>query len=225
VPQPLLVNRLDTAASFAVPSTSEAWEAYFAEPNAEAGDATVETELLQAVREAVGDLVDVRGAPASVGRGASALGSAISVLLTVGGVGAGLTTLAQSARITRTTYRLLRRRLKHRPNVSLAAATFLAAADLIDRLGHENFSLLGSGDTATEPPDTSFTGDDTFWVVFLAAPRLHAYLVAANGRAHYLGVHEMHAGWGSRLGYMPNQDGQVARAENEDDDGDSYEGL
>ena len=62
--------------------------------------------------------------------------------------------------------RALRKRLGYRPNVSLGAAAFLAAADLVDRLGHADFILLGCGDTNIKPPDQSFTGDDTFSVVF-----------------------------------------------------------
>ena len=46
----------------------------------------------------------------------------------------------------------------------------VAAADLADRLGHTNFTLLGCGDTNNKPPDQSFTGDDTFWIIF-RAPR------------------------------------------------------
>lgn len=215
-------TRLDEAVSFAVPTTSDAWHAYFANPAQDSADAMVGSDLLSGVRQVAGD-VGVRGGPADVGRGASGYGAVLELLLTIGGVGGGLTTLWQASMITRAAYRTVRHRLGHRPNVSLGAATFLAAADLTDRLGHCTFTLLGSGDTNSTPPDSSFTGDDTFWVVFSRSPDLYVYVVAANGRVHYMGSHEIRAGWGSRLGYFTGPDGKPARPEVEDDEGDSYD--
>ncbi len=215
-------TRLDETVSFEVPTNSDAWHAYFANPGQDSGDAMVDSDLLSGIREVVSD-IEVRGRPADVGRGASGYGAALDVLLTIGGVGGGLTTLWRAGAITRAAYRAVRRRLGHRPNVSLGAATFLAAADLTDRLGHCNFQLLGSGDTNSTPPDSSFTGDDTFWAIFSQLPDLYIYIIAANGRVHYLGSHEIRAGWGSRLGYFPGSDGRLAQPEIEDDDGDSYD--
>lgn len=215
-------TRLDEGVSFEVSTTSDAWHAYFADPSQDSGNAMVDSDLLSGVRKVASD-VEVRGRPADVGRGASGYGAALELLLTIGGVGGGLTTLWQAGVITSAAYRAVRDRLGHRPNVSLGAATFLAAADLTDRLGHCNFTLLGSGDTNSTPPDSSFTGDDTFWVVFDRSPDLYVYILAANGRVHYLGSHEMLAGWGSRLGYFPGPDGRPTRPEVEDDEGDSYD--
>ena len=216
---------MDDVISFAVPTSADAAHRYYANPGPETAEALVAPDLLDAARQAAGDDVEVAGVDASVGRGASALGAAIQVLITIGALGGGVTTLVQATKVTRAVYRALRRQLGYRPNVSLAAAAFLAAADLADRLGDTNFTLLGCGDTNSRPPDQSFTGDDTFWVVFSEHPELHVYLVAANGRVHYMGIHEIRAGTGSRLAHMPGPNGRTARQDNEDDDGDSYDEL
>jgi hypothetical protein len=218
-------TRMDETISFAVPTTADAVHAYYANPIPETAKALVAPDLLGTARQAAGDDVEVAGVDASVGRGASAYGAAIQVLITIGAVGGGVTALVQAAQVARGVYTALRKRLGYRPNVSLGAAAFLAAADLADRLGHTDFILLGCGDTNIKPPDQSFTGDDTFWVVFSEHPELHVYLVAANGRVHYMGVHEIRAGMRSRLAHMPGQNGRTARPDIEDDDGDSYDGL
>jgi hypothetical protein len=187
-------TRLDGVISFAVPTTEDAAHRYHADPSPSNAEALVAPDLLEASRQAVGGDVEVRAVDASVGRGASVYGAAIQVLISIGAVGGGVTTLALAAKIARDVYRALRARLGYRPNVSLGAATFLAAADLADRLHHTDFQLLGCGDTNNVPPDQSFTGEDTFWVVFSDHPDLHVYLVAANGRVHHMGRHEMRAG-------------------------------
>ena len=218
-------TRMDGTISFAVPTTDVAAERYYTDPSPSNAEALVGPDLLEASRQSVGGAAEVRGVDASVGRGASAYGAAIQVLIAIGGVGGGVTTLVQGAKIARNVYRTLRARLGYRPNVSLGAATFLAAADLADRLDHTDFQLLGCGDTDNAPPDQSFTGDDTFWVIFSNHPDLYVYLVAANGRVHYMGGHEVRAGRGSRLAYIPGPNGRIARPDNEDDEGDSYDGL
>ena len=223
--EPGRAYRSDAQVSFAVPSTDRAWSAYFSAPSPETADATVDPELLKVVRNAVQDEVPVSGKPASVGRGASAVGAAVIVLITIGGVGGGVQTITWAAQLTRAAYRAVRKHLGHRPNVSLGAATYLAAADLCDRIGCDDFELLGSGDTDCQPPDESFTGDDTFWVIFVRRPDLYVYIVAANGRVHYMGTHEMRAGWQSRLAWMPGPDGRTALPDIEDDEGDSYDSL
>jgi hypothetical protein len=223
--EPELAYRTDQQVSFAVPSTENAWNAYFSAPSPETADATVDPELLEAVRDAVSGEVAVTGRPASVGRGASAIGAAVMVLVAIGGVGGGAQTIVWAAQLTRAAYRAVRKRLGHRPNVSLGAAKYLAAADLYDRIGYDDFELLGAGDTNSHPPDESFTGDDTFWVIFVRRPDLHVYIVAANGRVHYMGAHEMRAGWQSRLAWMPGPDGRTALPEDELDEGDSYDNL
>ncbi len=216
---------MDDAISFAVPTTSEAAHRYYAKPGPATAAGLVAPDLLEASRRAVGEGVEVRGIDASVGRGASAYGAAIQLLIDIGAVGGGVMTLAHAAQIARKAYRALRALLGYRPNVSLGAATFLAAADLADRLGYTDFQLLGCGDTNSNPPDQSFTGDDAFWVIFSNHPDLHVYVVAANGRVHYMGGHEMRAGRGSSLALMPGPNGRTARPDVEDDEGDSYDGL
>jgi hypothetical protein len=218
-------TRMDGNISFAVPTTADAAERYYTDPSPDNAEALVAPDLLEAARQAVGGDVEVRAVEAGVGRGASAYGAAIQVLATLAEVGGGVTTLAWTAKKARAAYRALRARLGYRPNVSLGAAKSLAAADLADRLGHNDFQLLGCGDTNSAPPDQSFTGEDTFWVIFLNHPDLHVYLVAANGRVHYMGGHEMRAGRGSRLAYIPGPNGRIARPDIEDDEGDSYDGL
>lgn len=146
---------MDDAISFAVPTTSDAVHAFYANPSPETAKALVAPGLLDAAREAAGDDVEVTGVDASVGRGASAYGAAIQVLITIGALGGGVTTLVQAAKVARCVYKALRKRLGYRPNVSLGAAAFLAAADLADRLGHTDFTLLGCGDTNSRPPDQS----------------------------------------------------------------------
>jgi hypothetical protein len=216
---------MDDAISFAVPTTEDAVDRYYADPSPDTAEALVAPDLLEACRQAAGPDVEVRGVDATVGRGASGFGAAIQVVMTIGAVYGGLKAPADAAELARKTYRALRARLGYRPNVSLGAATFLAAADLADRLDRTDFELLGSGDTASAPPDRSFTGEDTFWVVFSDYPDLHVYLVAANGRVHYMGGHEMRAGRGSRLAYIEGPSGRTARPDIEDDEGDSYDGL
>jgi hypothetical protein len=183
-------TRMDAVISFAVPTTADAAQRYYEDPSPRTAEALVAPDLLEAARHAVDGDAEVRGADAIVGRGASAYGAAIQILITIGGVGGGVTALVQAAKVARAVYRALRAHLGYRPDVSLGAAMFLAAADLIDRLGHTNFELLGCGDTNNSPPDHSFTGEDTFWVIFSDHPELHVYLVAANGRVHYMGGHE-----------------------------------
>ncbi len=183
--------RSDEVISFQVPADEEKAPNYFANRTVETASALVAPELVAATQEAVGPGIEVRATDANVGRGVSGLGAAIQILVYIGGVGGGITTLVQGAEIARRGYRVLRRRLGHRPNVSLGAATFLAAADLADRLGHFRFVLLGCGDTNSRPMDQSFTGDDSFWVIFSDHPTLYVYIVAANGRVHYMGEHEV----------------------------------
>jgi hypothetical protein len=226
--EPVQAMRLDDTISFEVPTTEDAAERYYADPSLSNAEALVAPDLLEAARQAVGSDAEVRAVGASVGRGASAYGAAVQLvgaLIAYGGVNAGVRALASDAKKARDVYRALRARLGYRPNVSLGAAKSLAAADLADRLHHTDFQLLGCGDTNSTPPDQSFTGDDTFWVFFLDHPDLHVYVVAANGRVHYMGRHEMRAGRGSRLALFPGPNGRTARPDIEDDEGDSYDGL
>lgn len=216
---------MDDTISFEVPTTADAVDRYYANPSPATAEALVTPDLLEATKQAVGPQVEVRAVEANAGRGASAYAAAIQVVITIGAVYAGVTAPAQAAKLARAANRALRARLGYRPNVSLGAATFLAAADLADRLGHTDFQLLGCGDTNSTPPDPAFTGEDTFWVIFSYHPELYVYVVAANGRVHYMGRHEIRAGWGSRFAHMPGPTGRTALPDIEDDEGDSYDEL
>ena len=145
-------TRMDDAISFAIPATPCAAQGYYANPSPETAEALVEPDLLNAARQAAGDDVPVAGVDASVGRGASAYGAAIQVLITIGALGGGVTTLVQASKVARDVYRALRTRLGYRPNVSLGAATFLAAARPRRPARAHHFTLLGCGDTNNKPP-------------------------------------------------------------------------
>lgn len=129
----------------------------------------------------------VRLRPAGVGRGASGIGVAIQVLEQIGSVGGGAVLVVQTARAVRAAYRRLARRRGLRPLVSLGAAEHLAAADLADRLGHNEFVLMGSGDVNSVNYDRDFTGGDAFFVIIRADDRLHHFHVSAYGEVHYIG--------------------------------------
>jgi hypothetical protein len=215
-------DRMDRTIAFSVLRTPKACRSDFQDPDPQLGAGLIGADLIEYVQEAVGTEVRVRGVPAQKGRGASGLGAALQVLTNVEAVAVAL---AFGAKITRSAYRALRRRLGYRPNVSLGAANYLAAADLIDRLDSDDFELLGSGDTDSSPMDSSFTGEDTFWVVFSSFPVLYIYIVAANGRVHYMGSHEILAATHSRLHGIPGSAGRHARPDVEDDEEDSYDDL
>jgi hypothetical protein len=129
------------------------------------------------------------GRPASVGRGASAVGLAIQfgeALATLGGAAAAIKGTIMGVRAA---YQRLSRRLGRLPLVSIGAAEHLAAADFIDRHNTASFTLVGSGDVMSSPPDRDFTGGDAFWIILADADqRLHFYQVDAYGRVTYVGA-------------------------------------
>jgi hypothetical protein len=90
-----------------------------------------------------------------------------------------------------TNLRELRDHLGHAPTISLGTACFLAAADLIERTGHEDFSLHEAGDIRRIPPDYSYTGNDCFYVIFERQNDLYFYAVDAYGKLTFLGTAQM----------------------------------
>ena len=95
-------TRMDGTISFAVPTTDYAAERYYRDPSPNNADALVSPDLLEASRQAVGVDVEVRAVDASVKpRCRLSAGAAIQVLITIGGVGGGVTTLAVAAKVQR----------------------------------------------------------------------------------------------------------------------------
>jgi hypothetical protein len=215
-------DRLDKAIAFSVPRIPDASMPDDQDPQSDLGAALIGADLIESVQKAVGQNAVVRGIRAHKGRGASGLGAALQVLTDVETVA---TALIFGAHVSRSAYRALRQRLGYRPNVSLGAAIHLAAADLIDRVNPHELDLFGSGDANDSSPDQSYTGEDAFWVIFSSFPLLYIYIVAANGRVHYMGSHEILAGKISRFTVMPGRNGKHARPDIEDDHGDSYDNI
>ena len=143
----------------------------------------IDPELIKVVNESLPLGVEYQIFQASVGRGASGYGAAIEVvkwLSEAGGFEAGLLTIAKSVQIL---FDGLRKRLASPLVISLGAAKYLAAANLIDKLGDDNFYLHGAGDTYSAAPDRSYTGLDLFWVAFRKKGRLYLYTVTSHGDA------------------------------------------
>ncbi len=105
------------------------------------------------IRTAVTPVAEVRLLPASCGRGAEVLGVAAQLLTDVGAVYGGVAALLDASAKVRAAYEAIRRRFGHRPLVSLGTARALAAAEVATKLGHADFSLLGSGDVNSTPAD------------------------------------------------------------------------
>jgi hypothetical protein len=125
--------------------------------------------------------------PADVGRGASGIGFALQVLEAIDTYGGALALSGSAALGVRRCYRRLRKSAGRAPLISLGAAQFLAAADLVDRIGQEEIRLYGSGGACSQSPDRSFTGGDAFYVILVASRRMHIYVVSAFGEAQYIG--------------------------------------
>ncbi|MGJ7908712.1 hypothetical protein ACOQFL_19770 [Actinopolyspora sp. H202] len=207
-----LATRLEETACFEVPPSS----AYITDPSNTNHDSVVEDDTLYAVRAATEGLA-VQGRRASVGRGAEGFGAVVEVVVTFGGIGGAFMTVEWAINKTLAAYRALWHHLGRRPNVSLGAARFLAAADLTQRIKHSNFTLANSGEVDPNVPDRSFTGDDTFWAIFSDFPYVYIYIISSSGRVHYIGSHEIRAGAGSRLRFLPAANGRRARLEPEED--------
>jgi hypothetical protein len=132
---------------------------------------------------------------ADSGRGASGYAVALEVMGYVADAGGVLALGAMAFNRTRHLYERLRQRIGRRPLVSLGAAVHLAAADLVDRLGTDEFTLHGRGDARTGSPDASYSGDDRFWVIFERDLTLYVYIVDAYGRVTYLRDLRMRRMW------------------------------
>lgn len=145
--------------------------------------------------DAVASNLRYRLFPADAGRGASGQAIAWEVIGHVSDVGGVLALAWGTANGVRLVYRAIAKKLGRRPCVSLGTATFLAAADLCDRLGHDTFELASRGEVVDPPPDFSYTGDNYFFCFFRADARLHSYIVHEFGRVSYLGPIDYVASW------------------------------
>ncbi len=187
------VNRMTEVPAFQVPADPEAVDSYWRaleqgkRPSPEILERLADPIVVTAVNDVIGTSFTVEVAPADYGRGASGYAAALQIVEAIGGVGGATATLYHGAKITVEAYRAVRRRLGHRPLVSLGAAKHLATADLFERTGFDDFLLVGAGDVATNPHDQSFTGADQFWVVFGRFPDLFVYIVDGAGRCDYMG--------------------------------------
>lgn len=212
--QPLAL-RTDDAFLFAVPSGDAIGDLQRLPPD-QLGESLLERvagESRDDVQAVLPADASVRLRPASYGRGAEVLGVAVEVLTTVGSVYGGYAAIRDTAGQVRRSYEALRRRLGRRPLVSLGTARALAAAAVAERLGHDNFTLLGSGDVATQTADSSFTGEDAFWVSFHEQAVLHICVVEADGRVHFMGSVSMHDNWLSRFRLMYGEDTVLPEAD------------
>jgi hypothetical protein len=209
-----VVNRMTEVPAFQVPADPETVDSYWriveegTRPSLELLDRLADPVLVTAVKNAIGASFTVEVAVADYGRGASGVAAALLIVEAIGGVGGAAATLYQGARISVAAYRAVRRRLGHRPFVSVGAAKLLAAADLLERTGFDDFVLVGAGDVADSPHDEAFTGADQFWVVFGRFPDLFVYIVDGAGRCHYMGVVTLYRdGW---LDMLEGPDGRKA---------------
>jgi hypothetical protein len=154
---------------------------------------------------------------ASCGRGAEILGVAVEVLITAGSLYGGYAAFRDVAVQVLRSYEVVRQRLGRRPLVSLGTARALAAAEVAKRLGHDDFSLLGSGDIATNSPDRSFTGEDAFWVTFYQQATLHVCVVEADGRVQFLSSIQMHDNWRSRFRFLYGEESVLPESDENPD--------
>ena len=147
----------------------------------------VDAELSVDIATAVNGDFSYEYYSADVGRGASGLGVAWEVTQVLAEIGGAAVTLAWTGRRVRDIYVVIERKLGWKPCVSLGAAKHLAAAHLADELGTEDFTLLGSGLVEDPPVDFSYTGDNHFWVMFVAADKMYVYIVHETGRLKLVG--------------------------------------
>lgn len=150
-------------------------------------DYSVAEDLHAAVLEALPDGAEPRYYDADSGRGASGYAIALELVGFVADVGGASTAAWLTAVGVRRLYERIRKQMGHRPLISLGTAVYLAAADLSERLGSDDFLLYGRGDARSHVLDASYSGDDHFFVFFEKERTLHSYLVDARGRVHYQG--------------------------------------
>ncbi|MCU1483106.1 MAG: hypothetical protein JWQ19_3892 [Subtercola sp.] len=99
----------------------------------------------------------------------------------------GKATLAAAAIDTHTAYEAIRRRLGYRPEVTLDAATFLAAHHLRYRLDRKQFAQLGDEKPPSIPFVLSFADDEVICVVFSLQSQRHVLVAATDGQVYYMG--------------------------------------
>jgi hypothetical protein len=128
---------------------------------------------------------------ADVGRGAGGYGVALEIVGVIANIGGALATLTGTIVLVQRLYRKLEKHFGHPPLVSLGTACFLAAADLSERFALTDFRLHGTGDTRSNPPDQSYTGNDCFYVIFEHGEDLFFYAVDAQGKVTFLGTARM----------------------------------
>ena len=142
--------------------------------------------LLQEITEAAGTN-NVRVVDADSGRGASGYAIAVELLEFMATVGGATAFLAGAARTVRHAYTVVKRRLGQAPVISVGAAAYLAAADLIDRIDDADFTLMNAGDVRDELVDFAYTGEDHFYVIFQRKREMFFYLVEPRGEVSFVG--------------------------------------
>ena len=133
------VNRLDPAVVFTIDALID-----------DETDGLQDPPLTAATAQAVAEIGKDLGSrptlrPADVGRGASGIGFALQVLEAIDTYGGRTALTGTAALAVRRCYRRLRKTAGKAPLVSLGAAQFLAAADLVDRIGRNEIQLYESG--------------------------------------------------------------------------------
>jgi hypothetical protein len=132
-------------------------------------------------------------ASADSGRGASGYAVALEIIGRIADVGGTIAFAGASAKLVQKIFGRLTAALDSPPMISLGAACYLAAADCADRIGSADFRLHGAGDTRREQIDSSYTGNDCFFVIFEKEYELYFYAVDAYGTVTFLGMASMPA--------------------------------
>lgn len=186
-----LHGRMTDVVGFELPVTDEAIDKYLEVDAASVRDSqelpvdSVPDAVHAAVLESMPEDSEFRYFAADSGRGASGYAVALELVGYIADVGGASTMLWASALGVRRLYERLRVAMNRRPLISMGTAVFLAAADLSERMGSNDFYLHGSGDARSDSPDASYTGDDHFFVVFERHRILYTYVVDARGRVHF----------------------------------------
>jgi hypothetical protein len=189
-----LHGRMTDVVAFELPITDRAIEELLEAEGAgyqlgqEMPSYSVPAEVHAAVTEAAPEGAGVRYYDADSGRGASGYAIALELTGYVANVGGAATAIWVTAKGVRRLYESLRRKLGHRPLISLGTAVYLAAADLSERIGTAEFALYGAGDARSQVLDAAYSGSDLFYIFFEKDRTLHSYIVDARGRVHYQGT-------------------------------------
>jgi hypothetical protein len=184
--------------AFELPITDEGIRAAEADPTEQSSPLSI-TAIEAGLAETINAELSEQGYAlfsADSGRGASGYAVALEIIGVIADVGGATALAVSSIQLTRRLYEKLRNRIGRPPFVSLGTACFLAAAELSERLGHTDFRLHGAGDTRRRPSDSSYTGNDCFYVIFDHGDDLFFYAVDASGKVKYLGIAQMPRGIG-----------------------------